>query len=223
MSLAAKLPTPFLDSVAPLQGFLNSKVNPALSFSGGLVSSSMAFFSSPPKEGADDSEPSPGSVEDAADKYSVDVETAKAMRLLAVRFGRAEETKAANEEAKLCLQKGERADWGVGDDYMALVRSIAEREAAASTEGDGAACKLEVDACFAGSDVMIGKGGQEYFNTCWGQDGVAARVSFKSRTFDATNHDTVLVDFRRGALKSCLESAASGRKRPGTLTSGLND
>lgn len=204
MTLAAKyVPTTLMDSLSGLQGFINSKVTPAVAFSGGLLSSSTpAFLSS--SSSMTGSEPQAGSYEDAAEKYEVDLETAKAVRSLQVKYSQAEETTAANEEAKLCLQKCKEADWGIVGDYKACMRSIAQQ--------DRGGVKLRVDAGFASSDVIIGKGGQVYFEECWRQEGLSGGVDFQSCMFEGTNHDTVLIDLRHGAFKDCLEKIA---KMPG--------
>lgn len=207
MTLASKLPAYMLDSLSSVQGFINSKVTPALSFSGGLVSSSAALLGQPKAAG---SEPSVGSVEDAAEKYGVDVETAKLVRAAAVKFAQAEETTAPNEEAKLCLRKGGEGDWGAVADYRACVRAIAEGERGGAAAAAGKA-RLRVLGCFAASDAMIGKGGQGYFEECWRQEDVAGCVDFETRTYEGTNHDSVLVDSRRGGMRDCLLKAAEGK------------
>jgi hypothetical protein len=200
MTIASKIPSPVIDCLSGLQGFVMSKVAPTLSFSGGLISSSAALLGSKPDPNA---ETQVGSDEDAASKYDVDIETAKLIGSHAVKSLLAEDTTAGNEEAKLCLMKGGRADWGVLADYEACVRSIAD------DEGDGVAAKLRVDAAFAASDLIVGKGGQEYFEKCWRQEGMAGKVDFESRTYEGTDHDSVLVDFRRGALKGAFDRAAA--------------
>lgn len=197
MALASKVPSPVIDCLSVLQGFVMSKVAPTLSFSGGLISSSATLFGSKADPNA---ETQVGSDEDAAEKYGVDIETAKLIRSHSVKFLLAEDTTAGNEEAKLCLIKGGKADWGVLADYEACVRSIADE-----ASGDIGAAKLKIDAAFASSDLLIGKGGQEYFEKCWRQEGMAGKVDFESRTCEGTDHDSVLVDFRKGALKGVFE------------------
>jgi len=204
MTLASKIPSPVIDYLSPLQGFVMSKVAPTLSFSGGLISSSAALFGSKPDANA---EIQTGSSEDAAEKYGVDVETAKLISSHAVKFHLAEDTTAGSEEAKFCLMKGGSASWGVLADYEACVRSIADEEW--SRSGNGQAVKLRVDASFAASDLMIGKGGKEYFEKCWRQEGVAGKVDFDSQTFEGTDHDSVLADFRLGALKKVFSRIAA--------------
>lgn len=204
MALASKLPAALLDSLSSVQGFVNAKVAPALAFSGGLVSGSAALLGQHQQSG----EPAVGSLQDAAEKYGVDAETAGLVRALAVQFARAEETTGPNEEAKLCLRKGGEGDWGAGADYGACVRAIAEGERRGAAEEAGGRARLRVFGCFAASDVMIGKGGQGFFEECWRQEGVGEWVDFETRTCEGTNHDSVLVDSRRGGMRDCLLRAA---------------
>jgi hypothetical protein len=203
MKYTSKLPANVIDYLSPLQGFIVSKVAPSLSFSGGLFSSTAALVGGGPKD--TDSPIQAGSPEDAAEKYGVDVETAKIMRSLAVKFNLAEDTTGANEEAKLCLMKGGKADWGALADYEACVNYIADREKERVKAGQ---VKLRMEAAFASSDVIIGKGGQEYFEKCWRREGIADGVDFVSRTCEGVDHDGVLVDFHKGALKGLFESVA---------------
>lgn len=208
MNLASKIPSPVIDQLSSLQGFVMSKVAPTLSFSGGLISTSAALLGSKPDPNA---ETQVGSDEDAAEKYGVDVGTAKLISSHAVKFHLAEDTTAGNEEAKLCLMKGGSASWGVLADYEACVRSIAEE--GGSQSGDGQTGSLRVDAFFAASDLMIGKGGQEYFEKCWRQEGMAGKVDFESQICEGTDHDSVLVDFRLGALKKVFGKIGANGSR----------
>jgi len=113
----------------------------------------------------------------------------------------------ANEEVKMVLRKCEDADWGEATDYSSCIHKIAENEAARGGRGPGAA-KLRVEACFAGSDIMIGKRGQTYFEQCWQRDEVTGKVDFATRTFPDADHDSLLVDQNKGALKVVFESIA---------------
>lgn len=204
MTLASKLPSPVIDCLSGLQGFVMSKVVPTLSFSGGLISSSAALLGTTPDT---DAAVKAGSDEDAAEKYGVDIATAKLIRSNAIKFGLSEDTTAGNEEAKLCLLKGGKESWGVLADYEACVRSIADNEDASN--GHAKVGRLRIDAAFATSDLIIGKGGQEYFEKCWRHEGISGKLDFESRTFEGTDHDSVLTDFRLGALKGVFGRIAT--------------
>lgn len=106
-----------------------------------------------------------------------------------------------NEEVKLCLRKCDDADWGEAADYLDCMRKIAVNEAAREPNE----VKLSVQAFFGGSDIMIGRRGQEYFEGCWRSDGVKGKIDFTTSTFPEANHDSVLIDQKKGALKIVFE------------------
>jgi hypothetical protein len=93
-----------------------------------------------------------------------------------------EDTVGANVEVLQCLRK--RAPWGECDDYTQFVIDLAERERRAS-EG----VKLTVRAFFAESDIMIGKRGQAYFESCF--KGFGDVLQFESKTVLGENHDSM--------------------------------
>jgi len=181
------------------------KIMPVASFSGGLFLASASLFKAPATTdipGADRE-----SDADLAKKYGVDVETAKAIGDLYMKFAFAEDTTAANDEAKLCLRKAEDADWDAASDYMACVRCIAENEQVLRQQTRDAP-KLRVEGLFASSDVMSGKKGQDFFERCWRQEGIAELVTFVSEMYKETNHDSVILDRKKGALKDVFRSVA---------------
>ena len=124
-----------------------------------------------------------------------------------MKFRFAEDTTGVNDEAKLCLRKCEDADWGEGQDYVACIRSIAQNERMLQQQDPGGA-KLKVEAFFSGSDIMIGKRGQEYFEQCWRQDVCKESLEFATKTYPDTNHDSVIMDYKKGALRDVFEKVA---------------
>ena len=104
-----------------------------------------------------------------------------------------EETVGANREALMCLKKGPSGLWGEADDMRLLVRNMASRERDTKGERQG---KLRVKIFFAESDVMTGKKGQDYFQSCWiGEDGDENRedcFDIKTKTIGKSDHDSVL-------------------------------
>lgn len=199
------LPTSWIDSWSGLNKFINTKIMPVASFSGGLFSASASIFKPPATTDIPGAESE--SDADLAKKYGVDVETAKAIGDLYMKFAFAEDTTAANDEAKLCLRKAADVDWDAALDYMACVRRIAEAERALRQHTPDAP-KLRVEGLFASSDVMSGKKGQDYFERCWRQEGVEQSITFLSKTYEETNHDSVILDRKRGALKDVFDSVA---------------
>lgn len=201
-TIAAKLPTNLLDSWAGLNTFINNKILPGASWSGGVISLSAALLSSSASTDVPGAETSTSTT--PFGQYGFDEDTAKLIQKLSSKYQFAESMTGANEEVKLCLRKCDDADWGEAADYLGCIRKIAVNEAALGSRDPNAA-KLSVEAFFAGSDVMIAKRGQKYFEECWQSDEVKGKVDFATSTFPEANHDSVLVDQKKGALKIVFE------------------
>ena len=129
------------------------------------------------------------------------------MDKLALKFQFAESMSGADQELLLVLRKAGDETWGDAADYTDCIRRIAANEEALVQSQPGAKV-LSVKACFAGSDVMSGKKGQEYFEACW--RGVGGRVEFESQTFEGVDHDGVLVDLGKGPLRGVFERVGRG-------------
>jgi hypothetical protein len=52
---------------------------------------------------------------------------------------------------------------------------------------------------------MIGEGGKAYFEECWKQPDVLEYIDFESQTLPGTDHESVLVDWEKGALQKGFE------------------
>ena len=204
-TLLSKLPTGMMDSWADLNIFVNNKVMPSASWSGGLLSSAGSLFSSSASTDLPGTEVSTATT--PAERYGVDEETAKAIAKLSMKYKFAEDTNGANDEAKLCLRKCEDADWGEAQDYAACIMSIAQNERTLQLQNPGRA-KLKVEAFFSGSDIMIGKRGQEYFEQCWQQDEFKKSLDFATKTYPKANHDSLIMDYKKGALRDVFEKVA---------------
>jgi hypothetical protein len=186
--------------------FVNNKLAPSILQVAGIVSSTTALLtpaSADPKESSDTT---------PLERYGFDEATANLIAGISSKCQSLENISGANEEIKLCLRKCEDGDWGDAIDYSACIKKIAASEAVQSDE-EGAG-KLRVNACFAASDIMTGKKGQRYFIECWERNGVGGNVVFESETFKETNHDSVLVDWKKGGLKKVFEQIA-GSTGPG--------
>ncbi|TKA67243.1 hypothetical protein B0A49_12378 [Cryomyces minteri] len=201
-TIAAKLPTSLLDSWAGLNTFINTKIVPSASWSGGIISSSAALFSSSASTDVPGAETSTSTT--PFEQYGFDEDTAKLIEKLSSKYQFAESTAGANEEAKLCLRKCDDADWGEAADYSSCIRKIAVNEAALGSRKPNAV-KVSVEAFFGGSDIMIVKRGQKYFKQCWQSDEVKGKVDFATRTFPEANHDSVHFDQKKGALRTVFE------------------
>jgi hypothetical protein len=194
-----------MDSWADLNIFINSKVMPSASWSGGLLSSAASRFSSSASTDIPGTEVSISTT--SAERYGVDVGMAKEIDELSMKYRFAEYTNGVNDEVKLCLRKCEDADWGEAQGYAACIRLIAQNERTLQQQNPGRA-KLKVEAFFSGSDIMIGKRGQEYFEQCWQQDEFKEILDFATKTYPKANHDSVIMDYKNGALRDVFENVA---------------
>ena len=211
-TIAAKLPISLLNSCAGLSTFINTKIVPSASWSGGIISSAAALLT--PPASTDVPGVATSNSHTPFERYGFDENTAKLIEKLSSKYQFAENITGANEELKLCLRKCDDADWGEAAIYSGCIRKIAVSEAALD-DGESSPAKLRVEAFFAGSDIMIAKRGQEYFEQCWQSDEVRGMVDFTTSTFPEADHDSLLVDQRKGALKVVFERVVELSKNRG--------
>lgn len=199
MNMASKLPCGIVDGLADVTKFINQRIAPVASWSGGILSSSMGLFKN--ESALDDSDAT-----DLAERYGVEQEVAREIERIATKFYFAEDISAGNEEAKLCLKKAGAGSWGSCEDYAEFAKVINERESHRQNTNDSTSdemTKLRLHVWFAESDIMIGKDGQKYFNECWTmEDGC---VDFERAELPGTNHETVLLDAKKGGLRAMFE------------------
>ncbi|KAK4547187.1 hypothetical protein LTR36_001408 [Oleoguttula mirabilis] len=197
LTLASKIPAGLFSSWNGIVRLVQTRVAPTASWSGGILSSAANLFRA--ETGTIHSaELSPG------DKYGVSEEVGECIDKLQLNWLLAESTTAGNDEALLCLKKA-GANWGVCEDYEDYVRRLAEQERRLKHEGTA---NLKIDTFFAASDVMIGQGGQQYFERCWREGEVADAIDFGSTILPETDHDSALADLKKGALKQVFERIA---------------
>ncbi|KAI7596789.1 hypothetical protein KC346_g14991, partial [Hortaea werneckii] len=204
MRIASALPSSWIDSWDTINRFLLDNVMPVFSWSGGAMASMSS--AAPAEPGMDDS-----SDMTVGQKYGVSEEAGKCIEKLLMKYWLSESTIASNEEALLGLKKGKASDWGVCDDYEAFVQLCAQQEQqrqTANMDGD----KLHVQMYFAENDIMIGEGGRDYFHNSWKQSGVEELIDVESKILPGTNHDTAILDPKKGALKHIFEQVAKNRK-----------
>lgn len=200
MSLVSKIPNSMLNSFGNVTRFINQRIAPAASWSGGILSSVSGLFQAGPGES--------GST-DLGEKYGTSEEVALQIDKLKVKYLFEEDLTGASEEVKLCLKKYGSGNWGVCEDFEKYVPDLAKQEEERRNP-DSAQPKLRVRAFFAESDMMIGKAGQKYFDQCWMQNGINNSLDYESKELPETNHDSLLEDHRLGPLKSVFEEVGSG-------------
>jgi len=201
MTLVSTLPSGLIGSFDKVVRFMNARVAPVTVWSGDIISSVTNVFKTSPSD-LNSGEPT------AAEKYGKGEEVGQIIEKLQWKWFMAESTQAVNEDALLCLKKFGTGCWGACEDYEDYVRLLTkQREDRHSS--DPSSAKLAIDVFFSESDVMIGKGGQRYFERIWEQDGVTSTIDVSTAVMPGTNHDSVILDLKKGALKTAFERIAN--------------
>ncbi|CZT18468.1 uncharacterized protein RCC_04313 [Ramularia collo-cygni] len=196
-TVLSKPPTGMLSSWSNIVGFINQRVAPTASWSGGVLSDVSKLFQA---------ESQATSSRDMQDKYG-DEEVGTEIEKLQSKYMFAESMAGGNDEARLCLKSNGDGLMGVCENYQQYVKELSEQER--ERRGQSATeAKLQVSIHFAGSDIMIGKGGKDYFENCWALASEDV-IEVSSTEYPGTNHDSVLIDFEKGALRGIFEAVAS--------------
>lgn len=197
----SKLPVGMFSSWNSVAGFIQQRIAPSVAWSGGIISSVSGMLNTSTDEGKN----TPGK------RYGTSEEVGKEIERLLVKYLFSEDTTAGNEEAKLCLKKDKDVSWGACENYEDYMTSLCTQEREKMSAGDSMQ-KLKVQAFFAASDMMIGKGGQEYFDQLWKQGNDSGVIDFESKELPETDHDSALLDQDAGAMERIFEQIAAGDK-----------
>lgn len=88
-------------------------------------------------------------------------------------------------------------DWGV---YSSLPKAIEALKATYTSDpsppyspSTSPSRKLTFHVYFSSSDVMIGKGGQQYFEDCWRQGNEDGKIEYKAKVAEDTDHDSIIL------------------------------
>lgn len=105
-------------------------------------------------------------------------------RVRRVEFMLMERNSGISADSLLCIQR-EGKDWGV---YSSLPSAISLLQGL--SQGP-----FIVKVYFAENDVMIGQGGQRYFEKCWkeGNGEGEGSVKFDAKTVEGTDHDSIVL------------------------------
>lgn len=125
-------------------------------------------------------------------EYGLGIDLQVEINKLAMKKMFSEVSVGAKSEVALCLKRGPIGSWGEVEDMSALVKRICSREKLSSVTGQ---TKLCVKIYFAESDIMSGKAGQRYFESCWtGQDAELDECcDLTVKTIPETDHDSIVL------------------------------
>ncbi|KAM0263179.1 hypothetical protein ACHAQJ_001334 [Trichoderma viride] len=175
----------------PAQAFgIWHHITPALATSGTIVTKASNLFSS----SNGNSTGQERNRQKLAVEYGLPKDLQVQLELLLSKRIFQENTVGADSEALQCLRKGEGWSWGECDNYGDFVKTLVrtERQKQQSDSNTGGNTKLKIRAYFAENDAMIGSGGQQYIENCWGENTFSDVLDFDSIMMVGTDHDSVL-------------------------------
>jgi hypothetical protein len=206
---AASLPNPLLDYWDNVNNFIINRASPTLASSSGVLSASMGLFRS--KSAIEkQSEKAKAEEKSCQEGYGMSMPVWKEVERLTGKYIFAENTKGANDEARLCLKSTEGCSWDDCEDYVEFVRSLKERWEE-EVDGNGGKGRLRVNILFAEEDLMIGVKGKEYFENCWTQEKCGRGIKVKCVETKCTDHDSVTSP-EKGYMSSILAAANRGQR-----------
>jgi pimeloyl-ACP methyl ester carboxylesterase len=134
----------------------------------------------------------------------------KASEAVITNYVFAENVEGASHEALLCLRKGSTI-WGEWRDIDEAILKIAGNERARKrlpqieTQEN-----LKIQIFFAENDEMIGKGGQEWLESCFTRPEVAESINLESEVVFGTDHNDVLA-MQNGAMEKMIKTIGQQR------------
>lgn len=211
LTLASKLPQPWIGNFGGVVKFVNTNIAPSVGFSSGVFESVANVFRDESTLVSDEGEKIKAA-------YGYDADVWKEVEALQKQYGQNEDSRydmnvvcvvdsqlmnissGIGQEALLCLKKG-GSYWGACDDYPSYVEALAQQLRGRRGDGAEGRNKLKIVAQFSETDIMIGKGGQVYFEECWSKADVSDVIDFQSVMVPGTNHDTLVSPQKKGLVE----------------------
>jgi hypothetical protein len=183
-------------------GFILNRVQPTLGTSAGAFSSMAGFWKS--KEGVRVSREEEETR--CREECGMSADVKKELEKLTMKYVFAENTKGANDEARLCLKSTDGCDWGACENYPEFVRDLKESWEKKVDGGEG---KLKVRIIMPEGDAMVGEKGKEYFKECWTQEKCGGGIEVGCVEIKGGDHDNVL-NPEKGVLGPIFKAAKGG-------------
>ena len=184
---ASKLPDSMLNYWDNITGMMINTAAPAFNSSGGIISTVTSLFKSKERRETTKAEEE----KMCLDCYGSGLDLKIEVDRLVMKYMFEENTKGANDEARLCLKSTEGTDWDAAESYPELVEKLKGvwEEKVAGNEGNE---KLRVKIVFAEKDAMIGKKGPGYFEKSWTQEKCGSGIDVECVRIPGTDHDSVM-------------------------------
>jgi hypothetical protein len=128
--------------------------------------------------------------------FGMELRVKKEVERLMFKYAFEENTKGANDEARLCLKSTDGTGWDAAESYPDLVANL---KAVWEEKVRSGSAKLKVKIVFAEEDVMTGVKGRKYFEDCWMQEKCGDGIEVECGEVKGTDHDSVL-DLSKGIL-----------------------
>lgn len=196
MQMLQYIPTPAFSIWHRIPRFFVVDAAPVLTTSGTVLNKATSLFSSSVGTDVQELTTLEKNRQRLADEYDFPRDLQMELSIIITKKIFEEKTVGANSEALQCLRKGQGWSWGECEDYGVLVETLvsAERERRQSNPDWRDSMRLKVRAYFAETDIMIGAGGQKYFEEIWGSKDKAFDdvLDFESVTVPGTDHDSVM-------------------------------
>ncbi|KAH8753682.1 Alpha/Beta hydrolase protein [Hyaloscypha finlandica] len=202
---ASHLPNPLLNHWDAIIKFGLTRVSPALGTSSGALASLTGWFRTPGVEKGRRGEEEERKCREA---FGITGEVRKELEKTMFRYVFEENTKGANDEARLCLKSTEGCGWLACEDYPEFVKSTKDTWENRVDANVGAG-KLKIKIVLPEEDAMVGEKGKEYFKECWKQEKCGRGIEVECVEIKGTDHDSV-TNPENGILES-LFSAAKGQ------------
>lgn len=156
---------------------------PAFAGSSGVITSVASSFQTKPK--------SPKKEKEVARKclqgFGISKELKDEVDKLSFKYSFEENTKGANEEARLCLKSIPGTGWDACEDYDQCVQNLARYWGSRVEDGEP---KLLVSIVLPEEDMMVGEKGKEYFQTRWSKEICGQGINVEVLTLEGTDHET---------------------------------
>jgi hypothetical protein len=183
------LPNSLLNHWDDIIALMINKASPAFGASSGAIAGFTRMFGLGKKIDEKEEE------RKCREHFGMELSVKKEVERLVFKYAFEENTKGANDEARLCLKSTEGTGWDAAESYPDLVANL---KAVWEKVRNGSA-KLKVKIVFAEEDAMIGVKGKKYFEDCWMQEKCGDGIEVECGEVKGTDHDSVL-DLSKGIL-----------------------
>jgi pimeloyl-ACP methyl ester carboxylesterase len=190
--LVSMLPNTLLNHWNKLTGFMINSAQPVFAVSGGAITAASSAFKSKVATQEQKDEEARKSLEG----YGIPLDVKKEIDKLIFKYGFEENTRGANDEARLCLKSTSGTSWHACDDYEEYVKNLAEVWENRVQDGGR---KLKVKIVLPGDDHMVGEKGMRYFENCWKGESCGNGIVVKVQKIEAADHDST-ADPIKGAI-----------------------